>query len=184
MKQMTRTAFAALISALFCGPAAHAHDSGVIVQEAWTRATPPGAVSGAVFGEIYSTYREEGDSLIGAESPLAERAELYTQVEEDGVMKMTRVEKIDIPEGDTVMLSPAGLHVMLFGLKQPFEEGAEIPFTFIFQHADKIEFMAKVRPAGAKGPHDMHEAHDMHDEHKSGGLSAWVHSLWERFFPH
>ena len=71
--------------------------------------------------------------------------ELHTHVNEDGVMKMRKVDKIAIPAGQTVALKPGGLHVMLIGLKEKLEPGKEVHMNLIFDNGGKEHIMAPVR---------------------------------------
>ncbi|MHC8508950.1 MAG: copper chaperone PCu(A)C [Rhodospirillales bacterium] len=191
MKRIFNTAIAALVSAAWCGLAlpAQAHDSGVTVKNVWVRAAPPGVGAGAAYAEIHS---EDGDSLIGAESPAAKRVELHTHVEKDGVMKMTRVESVEIPEGGVVKLQPGGLHLMLTGLNQQLEEGAKIPVTFIFQHMDEVETEAVILAVGAKdyaesgahaahtGEHGGHAESHAEDHEGHHDWRARLRGLWDK----
>ncbi|WP_129632927.1 copper chaperone PCu(A)C [Candidatus Oscillochloris fontis] len=85
------------------------------------------------------------DTLIRAESAVAETVELHTMVMEGDVMKMTPVEKIDIPANGSVELKRGGLHVMLIGLRQDLNEGDMVLITLTFQNAGTIQIEAPVR---------------------------------------
>ncbi|NCC28249.1 MAG: copper chaperone PCu(A)C, partial [Gammaproteobacteria bacterium] len=76
---------------------------------------------------------------------VSEVVELHTHVEEDGMMRMRRIEKIEIPAGETVTLKPGGLHVMLIGLKQPLEPGDTVDLALTFEDGSRIPVQAPVR---------------------------------------
>ena len=135
--------------------AAHGDTGDISVSNAWTRATPGGARNAAVYMEIASKGMA-GDKLVGAKSDAAGRAELHNHIHESGVMKMRRVEAIDVPPGKSVTLEPGGLHLMLFDLKRPLKAGDKLDLTLVFEKAGNIDVTATVEPISAKGPGGHH----------------------------
>lgn len=126
MKKMMLTAAAI---AAFPLVSAAAHD-GVEVQDAFARSANP--VTGAAF-MILNNHRDVDCRLIGAASDVAERVELHTHREVDGVMKMVEVEEgFPISAYGSHALARGGDHVMFLGLKQPLEQGATFPLTLDF----------------------------------------------------
>jgi copper(I)-binding protein len=91
----------------------------------------------------------EADALIGAtvSSELVDVVELHTVVEEGGVMKMSPVEKIEVPANGEVMLKPGGFHVMMIGVKRELKAGDLVKLNLTFEKAGTVEFEAVVRPA-------------------------------------
>lgn len=128
-----------------------AESGGITVSQAWSRATPGGVRTGGAFLQITASAAA-GDRLVDAKSGAAERVELHTHIHEGGVMKMRRVEAIDVPAGETVTLAPGGYHLMLMNLQQPLREGDTLDLTLVFEKAGEIEVTATVEPIGAKGP--------------------------------
>ncbi len=91
----------------------------------------------------------EADRLIGVETPIAKSAMLHTtEHSADGVARMMHVEALEIPAGDTIVLEPGGMHVMLMGLTGAMVEGDMIPATLIFEHAGRVEMEFMVDPPG------------------------------------
>ncbi|HEX7074914.1 MAG TPA: copper chaperone PCu(A)C [Hyphomicrobiaceae bacterium] len=129
---------------------AQGSSDGIAVSEAWLRATPGGVKTGAAYLTISDTG--PGDRLVAAKSDVAERVELHNHVHENGVMKMRRVDAIEIPAGETVTLAPGGYHLMLFDLKHPLKAGEKVQLTLEFEKAGEIPVTASVEPIGAKGP--------------------------------
>jgi copper(I)-binding protein len=64
---------------------------------------------------------------------------------EDGMMRMRRVDRIDLPGGAQVELMPGGLHVMLIGLKRPLVTGDEVAVTLILDDGSSRQLTAPVR---------------------------------------
>lgn len=118
--------------------------SGLIIRESWARETVEGAPTGAV----YFTIRNDGgepDSLLSAETEVAERAEIHGHVHEGDMMRMRRLETLEIAPGDSVALSPGGNHLMLFGLKRSLHPGDRFMLVLDFANAGQIEVPVEVR---------------------------------------
>lgn len=173
MKLFVRFAVAAAMSGALAG-AAMAHEvtsAGVTVAHPWARATPGGVKNGVAFMEIRTAAGVE-DKLVAAASPVAERVEIHTHINEDGVMKMRKVDSVAVKAGSKVTLRPGADHVMLMGLKAPLKEGDLFKMTVTFEKAGPMELEAIVEAVGAKGPHGMdasadegHGGHGGHDHH-------------------
>ena len=149
----------AVISLLVC--AAVQAQSPVDVSNAWARATVPAQTVGGVYLEIRSPIPAK---LVRAASPVAGRTELHKMSMENGVMKMSPVDAIDLPAGQSVKLAPGGLHVMLLDLKRPLKAGESVPLALTVERADKsqstIEIKAQVRDiSGAPPASEMHKGH-------------------------
>jgi copper(I)-binding protein len=111
------------------------------IDNAWTRATPPGAKTAAG----YMTIRNQSslpDRLIGAASPLAARVEMHVHLHDGDVMRMRQVKGYDIPANGSLELKPGGAHLMFVDIKRAFKEGEKIPVTLRFERAGemKLEF--------------------------------------------
>src|SRR3546814_14488705 len=111
---------------LFPYPTLFRSTSGLAVSQAWSRAMPPSAPTGAVYF-ILENRGQQPQRLIGAQTSRAEKTELHTHVHQGNMMKMQQVEAVDVPAAGKVEFKPGGNHVMLFGLKQPLEAGESFP---------------------------------------------------------
>ena len=124
---------------------------GVSVERAWARPTPGGATVGAAYLEIIGDEKT-ADRLIGVSSPVAGRVEVHTHTEVDGVMKMRKLDGLDIAPGTSHLLRPGGDHIMLFELKGPLQQGTDLELTLKFEKAGDVKTVAKVLSKDAKGP--------------------------------
>jgi copper(I)-binding protein len=124
----------------------------VRVEDAWSRATPPGAKVGAGYMKISAGV---ADRLVGASSPAAARVELHVSEQKGDVMRMRQVKAYDIPAGRVFELSPGGAHLMLVDLKAPLKQGTKVPLTLRFEKGGEIRVELEVRALGAHGGH-MH----------------------------
>jgi copper(I)-binding protein len=114
------------------------------VRDAYVRAVPPGQQTSAAFMHI-SNPGHQTMALVAAESSVARVVELHTHVQEDGMMKMRRVERIELPPGTEVVLQPGGLHLMLIGLKQPLAPGDPVDLHLVFDAGQTIDITADTR---------------------------------------
>lgn len=77
-----------------------------------------------------------------------------------GVMKMRKLEGIDVPAKGSLVLEPGGMHLMLIGLKAPLAEGQSVPLELRFDKAGVVKTTLKVKsrvPAGHEGHEHMHK---------------------------
>ena len=72
--------------------------------------------------------------LIGVRTSLSEHAEIHTHIKEGDIMKMRRIETLDLKSGASVPFKPGGYHIMVFGTElSPVATDAEM--TLIFENA-------------------------------------------------
>ena len=111
----------------------------ITIEDAYARASRPGAPTGAMFMVIHNTS-DTADRLVSVASPAAQLVELHTHIEEGGVMKMRPVEGgIEIPAAGEHALERGGDHVMLMGLTQSLDDGQAVPLTLTFENAGEIQ---------------------------------------------
>ena len=125
--------------------------SGIAVTDAWARATPGGARTGAIYLTLVN-HGADGDRLVGVATPVADEAQLHVESVENGIMKMRPLAEVEVKPGATMVLKPGASHVMLMGLKQPLKEGESFPLTLDFAKSGKREVQVKVAKIGAMGP--------------------------------
>ena len=118
------------------------------IQDPWARPTPPNAKTGAGYFRV-TNNGAAADQLLSASSQIASHVEIHRQILDGTVMRMRRVDVIDIAPGQTLTFEPGGYHVMFIGLTQPLTEGDAFPMKVIFQDAGLAEISVKVR-AGAQ----------------------------------
>ena len=134
---------------LLLASAAAAQTGAVEVKNAWARATPGKAETGAAYLTVETTAP---DRLTGASTPVAAKAELHEMTMQGGVMKMRELGAVDVPAGHAVVLKPGAAHIMLMGLKQPLRAGESFPLTLDFEKAGRREVTVTIEKAGAMGP--------------------------------
>lgn len=114
----------------------------ITAENAWIRLLPPVAKSTAAYVDISSS---QPDSLLSVSSEFAMMTELHQTTMEDGVMSMSHVESITLPENSKVSLTPGGYHIMLMNLKAPLSAGQRYPITLRFKQAGEVPIEFEVR---------------------------------------
>lgn len=153
------------LAAVLCSSIAMA--KGVEVSEVYARPTIQGMKQGGVFLNLKNTDQKDNTLIAASISPrIAERVELHTHINDNGVMRMREVKGgIPIPAGETVELKPGSYHVMFFGLKKPLKAGDQFPITLTFKNGDKKTSTVKVRDMQQTGKHHHHN-HEHEHEHE------------------
>lgn len=143
------------LSAILLSPFAQA-DLKVMPHEPYARAMAPGATTSAVF-VTFANHSQEDINIIAAETPAAGKVELHDVITDGDVMKMRQIERITLTAKETTELKPGSLHIMLFDLKKPLNDGDEIDVTVTYDNGQKQSFTAPVKKvmAGMK----KHEHH-------------------------
>lgn len=145
---------------IFSSAAAPAMSGSIEIEDAYVRSG--NRISGAAFMTLTNTATTD-DRLIAARSPVAERVELHTHLEDPaGVMRMVEVEDgFAVPAGGRHQLARGGDHIMFLGLLQPLQEGGSVPVTLSFEHAGEITVELTVdnarSPAGGSAGHHGHD---------------------------
>ena len=120
MRTLSKLALAALVTG-FVAPAfaQGAGNASITVEQPWTRATPAGAKTGAVYMTL-ENKSGTADRLTGASSDVADKLQIHEMKVENGVMQMREIAGgLSVPAGGSVVLKPGSYHVMLIGLKKP-----------------------------------------------------------------
>ncbi|MGF1592619.1 MAG: copper chaperone PCu(A)C [Kiloniellaceae bacterium] len=165
---LSRFSAAALAAMLFTSLPATAHEyqlGDLTIGHPWARASAGLARNGAAYLTLHNAGAT-GDRLVAASSDVAEHIELHTHLMEGDVMKMRRVEAIEVPAGGDVALQPSGLHIMLIGLKAPLVEGERFALTLRFAEAGEIAVEFAVEAVGGMGHGSMN-----HGSMNHGGMN-------------
>ena len=124
------------------------------IDGAWVRGTVPAQKVTGAFMKITS---KQDAALVGASTPLADKAEVHEMKMQGDVMKMNAIPRLPLPAGKPVELGPGGYHIMLFGLKQPLKAGDKLPLELQIEQGGKRETVkvdVEIRPLDTNA-HDM-----------------------------
>jgi copper(I)-binding protein len=159
MKHLISVPGAMLLAALaslpvFAGSAA----DEVHVMDPYVRAVPPMMENSAMFVTLHNMGKTDR-ALVSASSDAAKVVELHTHTMDGGVMRMRQVEKIDITAGDTTVLEPGGLHVMLLGLTRPLKTGESVQVDLRFDDGSNTLVEAPIKDVAAMHKGGGHAGH-------------------------
>ncbi len=142
---------AALLSAMLLQTGtALAQPAPVVVDQPWSRATPPSARTAAVYATLTSAT---GDRLTGVSSPASRQAEVHEMRMDGTVMRMRELpDGLALPAGAPVTLMPGGLHIMLTDLVAPLKQGQTVHLRLTFAKAPPMDIDAPVAALGAGAP--------------------------------
>lgn len=158
MTPMRSFAAAAALAACLLPLAARAD---IVIEQAWARATVPGAPVAAGYLVLRNTGPEER-SLLRLTSPVTDRVMIHqSSIDAQGMARMWPVAKLALGPGETVTFEPNGRHLMFMDLKQPFRVGETVAVTFQFDKGEApVTAQLQVRPlvddAPAPGAHAQH----------------------------
>ena len=138
------------VLAVLAGPvlADDAKLGDLVIMAPWARATIGQVKTGAVYLSVIN-HGAAGDRLLAVSTPVAAKAQLHSNIVEDGVMKMRPVEAIDIEAKGSATLEPGGVHVMLMGVRNPLEEGDAFAMTLTFETAGSVDVEVHVQGIAA-----------------------------------
>lgn len=149
--------------------AQHYEGDAIHIMSPWSQALPAVSKNGAVYVTLMN-HGEATDRLVGASTPMADRAELHGHSMEDGMMAMRPVDSVALNPGEYVKLEPGGHHIMLFGLKKPLKAGEQFALTLEFEESPPMEVVVTVQPLGAGAPQlGGHEHDGMHGGENTQG---------------
>lgn len=161
MKKLILTTMA--VTALASGQAiADDHGShGIMVHNVYAYPTKASMPAAAIFMEIVNNSTDN-DRLIAVKVDDVERAEIHTMEMDGDIMRMRKVDGLDIPAGNSLNLSPGGHHVMVFGLEEDWNAGDDEDVTLVFEKAGEVEYDMQVIARDAEAKHDMDHGHHAH----------------------
>ena len=142
-----------LVLALIATPAV----AQVNIENAWSRATPPGAKIAAGYLTIHNAGG--ADRLVSASSPAAEKVQTHVSIKDGDVSRMREVKGYAVPANGTLELSPGGSHLMLVNIRAPLKEGDKVALVLRFEKAGEVKTELAVRSLGAAAHDHMHMQH-------------------------
>ena len=156
---------AILLLALFVSNETHAQTSTntITVEQAWARATPGGAHTGAAYMTLINNGTST-DQLLSATTPVADQVQFHKNTEDNGVSRMREVHNVELSPGRKVIFKPGQMHMMVVGLKQPLKEGQSFPLTLQFEKAGRMDVSVAIEKVGAMQHEDMGSTMHMPNE--------------------
>lgn len=118
------------------------------------RAMPPGQPTAAAYVTLHNPA-ENAVVLTGGSTPVAAVVEIHESSQEDGVWRMRKLPGLDIPAGGRATMAPGAVHLMLFDVDRPLQEGESIPLRLEFDTGETRDALIEVRgiDSGTHGHH-------------------------------
>lgn len=119
--------------------------AGIRVQDPWLRAVPPVATNSAGYLRLHNDGSTD-DALLGARIDGVRVVELHEMRDTgNGARGMFRRHEIIVPAGESAVLAPGGLHLMLIDLQQPLQADTEVGGVLRFRDAGEVPVRFRVR---------------------------------------
>ena len=142
----------ALLAPLLILAGCHMRSAEPKVTDAWVRLPAVPGQPAAAYFTIQGG--RSAKTLVRLESALAARIEMHQNMRGmAGMTRMTPLDQVDVPAGETVRFTPGGNHAMLFGLDPQVKPGTAVPIRFGFSDGTTTEAEAKTVPAGGDAPY-------------------------------
>ena len=120
-----------LLSLFLLSFTAHADVAkNVNVEQSYVRSAIQQQRNSAAFMNL--TNQGAQGAIVNAKSTVAKIVELHTHINDSGVMRMRKIEQIDLPTDKVIKLQPGGLHIMLLGLNRDLKPGDRVDVTLGF----------------------------------------------------
>lgn len=103
----------------------------VTISDTHARASIPGQSNTAAFAVLHNNT-DTPVTLKKLHSPTAQKVELHQHENDNGTMRMRKIESFTLAAGDTIDLQKTGMHIMLMALEKPLKEGQNISITLCF----------------------------------------------------
>lgn len=158
MKQWTPVIAACiLLSASILSQAAEV-EPDVVIEQAWIRAMPPTQRNTAAYLSV-TNRGSVALQIVGATTQLTEKAEIHVSREVEGYTRMEHLDSVPLPPGQTVKLTPGGIHVMLLDLEKMPVEGSSAPLCLVFSSGQTTCVDALVQKGSTSEGKPGHQHH-------------------------
>lgn len=130
--------------------------NSIEIDNAMLRAPIPGMANTAAYMEI-TNNTDKNITFVSAKSDYASKVEYHDHIMKDGVMKMVKLDSLEIKSGETMKLQSGGLHMMFIGLTDPKQNVDYVNVTLITDNGAEIATKLKVK--------SIHQQHNQHKHH-------------------
>lgn len=108
------------------------------IIQPWAMPTIGAAKASAAYLTIFN-HGTQPVELVGVTTPAAHSTEIhYTEITDD-IMRMRRVETLEIPAGQAFDFKPGSYHLMLHGIVTPLKVGDNISMTLEFKQEGVLQ---------------------------------------------
>jgi len=125
------------------------------VSGAWVPPTVPGQTVGAAYMQLRSA---QDATLVKIEADVAAAAEIHQMTTVNDVMRMRKLDQVELPAGRNVELAPGARHLMLVDLRRPLKVGDSVKLKLTLRLGDgRTVGKTIVVPVARKPRHATHE---------------------------
>ncbi len=115
---------------------------GILVTDPYVLPPFPGRDVAAGFFEIKNTG--PADRLLSVSSPVSDTVEIHNHIEDDGIMRMRRIDSVALETNDVVTFKPGSYHLMMFGVE--FEESQKtVDITLNYEKAGSVTLTVPIQ---------------------------------------
>lgn len=131
----------------------------LVVEQAWIREGPPSAAVLAGYMQI-NNPGPQAQVIKAVTSDRFRGVEIHRTEVVDGVARMLPQAQLEIGAGETLQLTPGGLHLMLMQAHTPLREGDRVDLILELAEGTQVPVTAVVRRADdATTDHSHHHHH-------------------------
>ncbi|MEZ0289140.1 MAG: copper chaperone PCu(A)C [Methylophilus sp.] len=133
----------------------------VKITNAWVKPTVPGQ---PVAGAYMALISDKDVDIVATQSPVAGKAEIHSMSMEGNIMRMKKLDRLQLKAGKAVELKPGGFHLMLIELNHQIKEGEIVPISLVTQDVSGKKATITIKaittaPKMSESPSDMHMHH-------------------------
>lgn len=125
------------------------------MENGTVRAPIPGMANTAGYMELTNLSKTDL-VLTKAKSDFADKVEYHNHIMNDGVMKMVKLDKLEIPAGETITFQSGGLHLMFIGLTKQKPLSGKVTVTLISESGQTFPVELDVKSIKAQHHHHHH----------------------------
>jgi len=126
-------------------------DAFISVSDAWMRELPPVVPNAALYMTL-SNSGTEPRRLLALHADWARSLEIHESRQVDGMWQMQPLEALDIGPGETQVLAPGGVHIMVFDVKSMPRAGDRVSVRLLLDQGQTLDVEVLVR-GGADASH-------------------------------
>ena len=127
---------------------AHKYDhNNLIINHPYTNQIRPGTKNSVFFIKNITNNSQKKEELIKVTTPYAETVEIHKTIKDNNIMKMRKIDKIEIPSNKSISLSKNnknGYHIMLINIDEKLKNKEEFPATLFFTNRPPKKIMIEV----------------------------------------
>ena len=133
-----------LATAFFMMATTVAMAQDIKATDAYIPQSPPGSIAHAAYLKLDNTTTKVR-CVIGVEAVGYGMAHLHLSETKNGVATMSMVHQLDIAPGQSVLLEPGSLHIMLMRPETPTKVGGIVDLKLLFANGETLNVAAEVK---------------------------------------